>query len=142
MFFLSTLLIKLFRAVDQEDKSFAMGIMGTIFAVFAFIPYPLIFGALIDSTCLIWEKTCGKTGNCWLYDLDKYRVSMHMGAFTFLMLGVLFEIGTACYAGRIKNLYEDEQENDNHVIELKSIEDDDNNNNDDDDDDNNQAKSE
>ncbi|KAH7637101.1 solute carrier organic anion transporter family member 5a1-like protein [Dermatophagoides farinae] len=64
------------RAVDQEDKSFAMGIMGTIFAVFAFIPYPLIFGALIDSTCLIWEKTCGKTGNCWLYDLDKYRPVM------------------------------------------------------------------
>ncbi|XP_027205344.2 solute carrier organic anion transporter family member 74D-like [Dermatophagoides pteronyssinus] len=116
------------RAVDPQDKSFAMGIMGTIFAVFAFIPYPLIFGALIDSTCLIWEKSCGKTGNCWLYDLDKYRVSMHMGAFTFLMLGVLFEIGTACYAGRIKNLYEDEQDNEDLAIEMKPKEFEDNNN--------------
>lgn len=98
------------RSVDPQDKSFAMGIMGTIFAIFAFIPYPLVFGAIIDATCIIWEKSCGKTGNCWLYDIDKYRIYMHMSAFAFLMVGVMFEIGTACLAGRIKNFYEDEDE--------------------------------
>ncbi|OTF84024.1 hypothetical protein BLA29_015190 [Euroglyphus maynei] len=54
-----------------------------------------------------------------------------MAAFTFLMLGVLFEIGTACYAGRIQNLYEDEQNNDDvQAIEMKPKESDDNNNDD------------
>ena len=110
------------RSVDPQDKSFAMGIMGTIFAVFAFIPYPLIFGAIIDSTCIIWEKSCGKTGNCWLYDLDKYRIYMHMSAFTFLMIGVILECGTICLAGRIKNLYDDNEDDGQQMIELKSAE--------------------
>ncbi|XP_075680829.1 solute carrier organic anion transporter family member 74D-like [Dermatophagoides pteronyssinus] len=108
------------RSVDPQDKSFAMGIMGTIFAVFAFIPYPLIFGAIIDSTCIIWEKSCGKTGNCWLYDLDKYRIYMHMAAFSFLMVGVILECGTIYLAGRIKNLYDDED--DEQTMEMKSVE--------------------
>ncbi|XP_046913941.2 solute carrier organic anion transporter family member 74D [Dermatophagoides farinae] len=110
------------RSVDPQDKSFAMGIMGTVFAVFAFIPYPLIFGTIIDSTCLIWEKSCGKTGNCWLYDIDKYRIYMHMSAFTFLMIGVILECGTICLAGRIKNLYDDNEDDGQQMIELKSAE--------------------
>lgn len=63
-----------FRCVEPRDKSFAMGMVGTVFGLFAFIPYPLLFGAITDSACIVWEKTCGKTGNCWVYDLDKFRL--------------------------------------------------------------------
>ncbi|CAG2106990.1 unnamed protein product [Medioppia subpectinata] len=28
----------------------------------SYIPYSMIFGAIADSACLIWESTCGKTG--------------------------------------------------------------------------------
>ncbi|CAG2176120.1 unnamed protein product, partial [Oppiella nova] len=58
------------RAIDPKDKSFAMGVIGTFLALFSFIPYPLIFGAVVDSTCLVWEEKCGKTGK----PITKYAV--------------------------------------------------------------------
>ncbi|XP_054158013.1 solute carrier organic anion transporter family member 74D-like [Oppia nitens] len=102
------------RCVDPQDKSFAMGIIGSFFAVFAFIPYPLIFGAIIDSTCLVWEESCGKTGNCWLYDIDKFRVYLHSAAFGFMLLGSLFDIGVIVYSDRLKNLLDDEEEDEDN----------------------------
>lgn len=80
----------------------------------AFIPYPLIFGAITDSTCLIWEKSCGKTGNCWLYDIDKFRYYLHGAAFAFMTIGSLFDIGIIIFANRIQNLFDEEKD-----IELK-----------------------
>ncbi|OTF75792.1 hypothetical protein BLA29_013779 [Euroglyphus maynei] len=44
---------------------------------------------------------------------------MHLSAFTFLMIGVILECGTICLAGRIKNLYDDEDE---QTLEMKSVE--------------------
>ena len=38
-----------------------------------FIPGPIIMGRVFDSTCLLWRKTCGKEGNCLVYDMDKFR---------------------------------------------------------------------
>ena len=82
----------------------------------AFIPYPLLFGAITDSTCLIWEESCGKTGNCWVYDIDKFRYYLHGTAFGFILLGNLLDIGVIIYAKRIKNLYDDETDD----IELEN----------------------
>lgn len=96
------------RSVDQRDKSLAMGLVGTILAVFAFIPYPLIFGHIIDATCLVWEKTCGQTGNCWLYDMDRFRVFFHSTAVGFLLVGISLEVGAVAMAGRVRNLYDDD----------------------------------
>lgn len=96
------------RSVDQRDKSLAMGLVGTILAVFAFIPYPLIFGHIIDATCLVWESTCGQTGNCWLYDMDRFRVFFHSTAVGFLLVGISLEVGAVAMAGRVRNLYDDD----------------------------------
>ncbi|KAJ6223460.1 hypothetical protein RDWZM_002005 [Blomia tropicalis] len=118
------------RSVEKRDKSFAMGVMGSIFAIFAFIPYPMIYGAIIDSTCLVWEKTCGNSGNCWLYDIDKFRVLLHVCTFGFIMIGITLEIGTVIMAGRIKDLYDEDGEDDNGIaiendkkdkVELKNM---------------------
>ena len=104
--------LNIFRSVDQRDKSLAMGLVGTILAVFAFIPYPIIFGRIIDATCLVWESTCGQTGNCWLYDMDRFRVYFHSTAVVFLLLGISLEVGAVVMAGSVRNLYdEDEEEN-------------------------------
>lgn len=102
--------LNIFRSVDQRDKSLAMGLVGTILAVFAFIPYPIIFGRIIDATCLVWESTCGQTGNCWLYDMDRFRVYFHSTAVVFLLLGISLEVGAVVMAGSVRNLYEDEEE--------------------------------
>ena len=60
-----------FRSVDKADKGITIGIASAAMAIFAFIPYPIIFGSIVDSACLIWESKCGKTGNCWVYDSEK-----------------------------------------------------------------------
>ncbi|CAG2173397.1 unnamed protein product [Oppiella nova] len=96
------------RALDPKDKSFAMGVMGTFMAIFAFIPYPLIFGAVVDSTCLVWESKCGKTGNCWIYDQDKFRYYLHGTALAFMCVGSLMDLGIIWNAKkRLTNFYDD-----------------------------------
>ena len=137
-----------------------MGVIGTVIGLFAFIPYPLIFGAITDrlatsetkaifrksymyqihgfcrnvtclalrmsdtctvilthifvstSACTVWEKTCGETGNCWLYDLDKFRVYLHTASFGLMLFGSLFDLVVICYAHRIKNMYDEDEPSD------------------------------
>ena len=57
----------------------------------------------------------GKTGNCWLYDIDKFRKYLHGAAFAFMIIGSLFDIGIIIMANRIKNLYGDEEEDDDLI---------------------------
>ena len=62
---------------------------------------------------MVWERTCGKRGNCWLYDQDKFRYFLHGSAFAFMMIGSLFDFGIIFMSNRIKNFYED-PEGDDH----------------------------
>ena len=42
-------------------------------AVAAYIPSPIMYGNVIDSTCIYWSEQCGYHGNCLLYDLVYFR---------------------------------------------------------------------
>lgn len=62
------------RSVNEEERSFALGMQFVIFRLFGYIPAPILFGNLIDSTCLFWKSTCGETGGrCLLYDIEQFR---------------------------------------------------------------------
>ncbi|XP_032873258.1 solute carrier organic anion transporter family member 3A1-like [Amblyraja radiata] len=63
----------LIRSVNPEYKSYALGVQFLMLRLLGFIPPPLIFGAAIDSTCLVWSETCNKSGACALYDNTSYR---------------------------------------------------------------------
>ncbi len=52
------LLMVVLRSVAEEEKAFALGIQFVIFRLFGYIPSPIIFGNVIDSTCLLWKQTC------------------------------------------------------------------------------------
>ena len=56
-----------FRCVAIFDKATALGVKATALCA-AYIIYPLIFGALTDSSCLVWEEACQDTGACWVYN--------------------------------------------------------------------------
>lgn len=73
----------------------------------AFIPHPLIFGALADSSCKVWEESNGTTGNCWLYDVDKLRYVMHGACVAFMALGTAFDFVVFLLSGRLKDFYDD-----------------------------------
>lgn len=66
-----------YRAVSPEDKSFAQGLTLMMLSLFAMIPGPIIFGRVIDSTCLVWNYQCGKRGDCQLYDQEAFRYSIN-----------------------------------------------------------------
>ncbi|OQV25265.1 Solute carrier organic anion transporter family member 4C1 [Hypsibius exemplaris] len=68
-----------FRLVDPDLKSLSKGIQTMAASLFAFIPGPIIMGALIDSTCKLWNTvSCGAKGACLVYDLDAFRQKMHL----------------------------------------------------------------
>ncbi|KAH8282669.1 hypothetical protein KR054_009059 [Drosophila jambulina] len=68
------LLMIVLRSVSEEERSFALGMQFVIFRLFGYIPAPILFGNLIDSTCLLWKSACGeKGGRCLIYDIEKFR---------------------------------------------------------------------
>ncbi|XP_077196267.1 solute carrier organic anion transporter family member 1A2-like isoform X2 [Paroedura picta] len=65
----------LIRSLKPEEKSFGVGLHALAERVFAGIPSPIYFGAMIDTTCLKWgTKKCGGEGACRMYDADTYRL--------------------------------------------------------------------
>lgn len=86
-------------------------IFNTKFSYFsAFIPYPLIYGALTDASCLVWEKSCGKTGNCWVYDTDKFRYLLHGVSAAFVTVGCATDVLVWVFSPRLRNLYDDDDD--------------------------------
>ena len=69
-----------YRSVEERHKSFAQGITLMMISLLALIPGPIIYGAVIDSTCLVWDDFCGMRGNCWVYDPDKFRTYINSTA--------------------------------------------------------------
>ena len=56
------------------------------------VPAPVIFGSLIDSTCLIWQKLCSGTGVCLHYDIEQLRLKLHGAGACFLFAGLVCAI--------------------------------------------------
>ena len=65
-----------------------------------YIPAPMIFGAIIDSTCRLWERggdsaaACrgGATGSCLLFDTDQLRWRTYGVSLVVQLLQLTFAI--------------------------------------------------
>ncbi|XP_022244931.1 solute carrier organic anion transporter family member 4C1-like [Limulus polyphemus] len=107
------------RCVEPKDKSLALGVLEAFFCLFAFIPYPLIYGAIVDSSCLVWEETCGETGNCWIYDSEKFRYSLHGASLAFLTLSVIFDFLVFLLSSRLKNFYSEDDGKESQIDKVQ-----------------------
>ncbi|KAF8381937.1 hypothetical protein PRIPAC_71079 [Pristionchus pacificus] len=68
-------LLILIRSVPPATRSAALGLQGFMISLFGTLPSPIIWGAIVDSTCLIWDHACdGARGSCSLYDPAALRV--------------------------------------------------------------------
>ncbi|XP_016987868.1 solute carrier organic anion transporter family member 4C1 [Drosophila rhopaloa] len=97
-----------YRAVATEDKSFAQGLALMMISLLALIPGPIMFGRLIDSTCLVWTKTCSGNGNCQLYDQTRFRYSLNFLSCTLTLIGLFFDY-LVWYYGRTLDIYGDKE---------------------------------
>ncbi|KAM7355163.1 organic anion transporting polypeptide 74D isoform 1-T1 [Cochliomyia hominivorax] len=61
------------RCTHPKDKAMAMGLIQSAIGLFGNVPCPIIYGAVVDSACLIWRSVCGKHGACSLYDAETFR---------------------------------------------------------------------
>ncbi|KAG5332984.1 SO5A1 protein, partial [Acromyrmex heyeri] len=101
------------RCVDEKDKAVAMGFGLMIMSLFAFIPSPILFGFILDNTCLVWGKTCSGTGNCWLYNGEALRYLLNFTAASFVTIGTVFDVGVWYFVKDVK-IFDEE-------IELEDI---------------------
>ncbi|XP_045584595.1 solute carrier organic anion transporter family member 74D [Procambarus clarkii] len=93
--------IVLLRSVADEDKGLSLGTITVFISLFAFIPAPIIMGAIIDSACVVWNSSCGESGNCWLYDSDKFRKILHLVPAVIMLISVLGDIVVFRYSGKL-----------------------------------------
>ncbi|KAM5192159.1 solute carrier organic anion transporter family member 4C1 [Mantella aurantiaca] len=57
------------RCVPDKQRSFALGVQWSFIRLLGSIPGPILFGVVIDSSCILWNlNDCGVKGACWTYD--------------------------------------------------------------------------
>lgn len=70
-------MLLILRCVDPRDKAMALGLIQFAIGLFGNVPCPIVYGAVVDSACLVWEMACGEQGACWLYDSHVFRMFYH-----------------------------------------------------------------
>lgn len=105
-----------YRAVSTHDKSITQGLVLMLISLFALIPGPIIYGWVIDSTCLVWNFKCEKRGNCQLHDQRQFRVYINCLAMILTSVGVFFDILVWHY-GKNLDLYGEKEQK---MLELQN----------------------
>ena len=98
------------RAVEPRDKPASLVILVSLLSLFAFFPSPIIYGAMLDSACLVWGSKCKETTNCLLYDTDLMRYFMCGVTAACLAVSTIFDVGVWWHAGHLRIWDEEEEE--------------------------------
>ncbi|KAH9496191.1 Solute carrier organic anion transporter member 3A1 [Bulinus truncatus] len=77
------------RSIAEEDKPLAIGLSSFSGTLLGWFPGPIIFGSLIDTTCLVWKKSCQSTGACLLYNIDQFRIRFHALVVGLRMISII-----------------------------------------------------
>ncbi|XP_022655758.1 solute carrier organic anion transporter family member 4C1-like [Varroa destructor] len=105
------------RCVDTNDKTFSLAIYQGAIALFAYIPYPLVYSYLVDSTCVLWEESCSTRGNCWVYDIKRFNGTLHYTTVICCALGAVCFLFVFAFSTRLDLFYVCDDENDVKVAE-------------------------
>ena len=63
--------------IKLDIPSFQQAFNVVLLSLLAMLPSPIVYGGIIDNTCILWQETCdGGTGNCLLYDTVKLRLTL------------------------------------------------------------------
>ena len=100
------------RSIEMRDKSASITFSVSFLSLFAFLPSPFVYGAILDSTCILWDTTkCGEQTHCLIYDTDAMRNWISFFPSVFVFLGTLADIGVWYYSKDLSIYDEDEDNN-------------------------------
>ena len=54
------------------------------------VPGPVIFGAVTDTACLVWQTECGENSSCWIYDNFAISRNYFLIAMSVKCLSIVF----------------------------------------------------
>jgi len=81
------------RCVPDNQRTYALGLQWLFLCMFGSMPGPVIFGAFIDKTCILWEETCNGRGSCLEYNNE-------LLSYLLVAAGLFFQIlSAALYFG-------------------------------------------
>ncbi|TKR72326.1 hypothetical protein L596_019795 [Steinernema carpocapsae] len=101
----------LIRSVPPATRSIALGLQGFLVSLFGTLPSPVIWGAIIDSACLVWDRSCpDRKGACNIYDPDALRIKMHVIYVSIRIMAMFTDLYVLYHAKGLNILEEDEEE--------------------------------
>ncbi|XP_077989837.1 solute carrier organic anion transporter family member 4A1-like [Glandiceps talaboti] len=84
------------RCVPFTQRSLALGLQWIVIRILGSIPGPITFGAVIDTTCLLWDQKCDENGSCWQYNNSKMSLYLFLTAAGLKCLTIIFFVITLC----------------------------------------------
>lgn len=86
------------RCIHDNHRTFGLGIQWFIARLIGTVPGPIFFGAVIDSTCLVWqENECGDKKSCYIYNnaslsANFFIILVCLKIFTALMFILAYKV--------------------------------------------------
>lgn len=79
------------RVVPFHQRALAISVSWTFLRLLGFIPGGVLFGLIIDTSCLKWkESACGAKQSCLVHD-------QHQLSWTIMVVGEFFCVFWDCY---------------------------------------------
>lgn len=68
------------------------GLISLLTSLLGYLPAPIFVGAVVDSTCRLWQTTtCGDHKSCLLYDTDQFRWKFLLTAACMKIAGAVLD---------------------------------------------------
>ena len=97
------------RAIAPSDKAASLTLTVSLLSLLAFLPSPIVFGAVVDAACTVWGERCGERTNCLVYDSDSLRVNLGLMATAAMVLATACDFAIWLVIGDL-DLYDEGEE--------------------------------
>ena len=93
-----------YRSVEPQERSLSLGFQTLIARSIGTVPGPIVFGYIIDQTCLLWSqnKDCSM-GSCRLYDNIAMSYIVLAVLLTWKLMSLIFFSLALFFGGKSKN---------------------------------------
>uniref|UniRef100_A0A0N4ZK40 Solute carrier organic anion transporter family member n=1 Tax=Parastrongyloides trichosuri TaxID=131310 RepID=A0A0N4ZK40_PARTI len=118
-------MLLLLRSVPPATRSISLGLQGFLVSLIGTLPSPILWGMIIDSSCLVWEKTCSKEarGSCTIYNPDQLRWRMHVLYCVIRIISMTTDLYVIYHAGDMSIMDEEKEGEDNTEKQIHEMKD-------------------